>query len=177
MRAGPAPESCSESPLDSSVAFLWQLHSHSPRGSHRPHWAKCSLCATSPTLQRWVTVLQDALALCLQSTLPWGSLRLPSPALPSGRESGGSFLTITPPILCSALFLEGFFLKTQFNLQNPAQALCPLKGITQSPADSSSLRLLWASFWSALTLSPHGMHCNAKRPDPEGANAEQVSIY
>ena len=34
--AGPAPESCSESPLEHGLAGLWQLHSDGPRGSHGP---------------------------------------------------------------------------------------------------------------------------------------------
>ena len=76
----------------------------------------------------------DALGLCLQSTLQWGpptSSLLFLHCLQAGSPEAPQ-LTLTPPSLCSALFLDGPFLKLQVNLQNPAQASCPLWDLPQS---------------------------------------------
>lgn len=149
-------------------------------------------------LQRWVTALhgchqtQDALALCLQSPplrgLSYLCAFLSLHCLQAGSPEA-PHLTITPPSLCSALFLEGPFLKTQFSLQNPAQALCPLQGLLQSPQSREcavfscrllqpqAAQLLWAPLRSGLTLSPHGVQCKANHPDPDGIHLLNAIRY
>lgn len=140
--------------------------------SHKPHCAKCSLFPPPKQVQGkchqphpCCHPTLDTLGLCLQSTLQWGPptrsllflhcLQAGSPEAPQ--------LTLTPPSLCSALFLEGPFLKLQVNfktqLKHPAlsgtfpRVPCPQKPAVDLPADShsltqgSSLRCLRAALW------------------------------
>lgn len=165
------------------------LHSDSPRGSHRPQRAKCphlparrggTITSATPTATE---VGHCAARLSLNQghagPLPskpstMGSLLplcLPFPHCFQVGSPGAPHLTGTPPSLCLALFLEGPFLKPQFDLQNTAQALCPLQGLPQSAQSWKCAvfpcrllqfgagLLLWAPLWSGLTSSPYGGQC------------------